>query len=103
MRYFVLILVFAIKMADLMTPEEAKDFVEKCNRDYANRYSDKDSDYVQVASNVGKSEPPIIKIEFRNQDRDYHHHQRNPHYQNHNRSHHSNHHHRDNRDNYRRY
>ena len=96
-------------MAELMSPEEAAKFVEKSNVDFANRYSDKDPDYVQVSSNVGKSVPPLIVIDSYSGNgggggqRDYHHNQRNHHGYHQNNHHHQRSHSQHRRDDYRRY
>jgi len=75
-----------IIMAQQMSPEEASQFVEQCNKEFANRYSSKDMDYEQVSNNVGKSQPPLIIPKVQSNQRNYDH--QNYHHNNHHRSHH---------------
>ena len=58
-----------------MTPEEQREFVEQCEKKFANRYTDEDPEYKRVAATVrnGGTAPPMLPPREQHFNRDRHH------------------------------
>ena len=87
------------KMAELMTPEQAAQFVEKCEQEFKDRYSSADKSYQQITSQP-QTQPPLVISQTRPQDQEQrryqqHHHSNHGHHRDHHGQHRDRGHHRD--------
>ena len=87
------------KMAELMTPEQAAQFVEKCEQEFKDRYSSADKSYQQITSQP-QTQPPLVISQPRPQDQEQrryqqHHHSNHGHHRDHHGQHRDRGHHRD--------
>ena len=57
------------KMAELMTPEQAAQFVEKCEQEFKDRYSSEDKSYQQITSQP-QTQPPLVISQPRPDDQE---------------------------------
>jgi hypothetical protein len=76
-------------MAELMTPEQAAQFVEKCEHEFKARYSSEDKSYQQITSQP-QTQPPLVISQPRPHDQEQRRYQQQQHHSNH--GHHRDHH-----------
>ena len=69
--------------AELMTPEQAAQFVEKCEQEFKDRYSSEDKSYQQITSQPQTQPPLVISQPPRPHDQEQRRYQQQHHHSNH--------------------